>query len=103
MENFGSVLKHQAKVKTLILSNPEKKGPPIVFGTPLATVPTTNPQEFGFPAHATTCHAKLAPKKKCKLKVIFAPATRGQKASQVTIFDNASNANQVIPLQGTGK
>ena len=33
----------------------------------------------------------------------FAPASPGSKSSSVTIFDNASNANQVIQMQGVGK
>jgi hypothetical protein len=104
-ENFGKVSVGKAKTKTITLSNPAKTGPPITFGNPVAfSVPVTNPQEFGFPqSGATTCPAQLFPKKKCKLFVIFAPATPGQKFSAVTIFDNASNANQVIQLQGIGK
>ena len=94
----------KAKIQTLTLNNPEQKGgPPIIFGKPGATVPVTNPQEFGFPRNASTCHKKLKATKKCKIKVIFAPKTPGQKASTVTIFDNAANANQMIPLQGTGQ
>jgi hypothetical protein len=104
VENFGKVSVGKSKVKTLTLSNPAKSGPPISFGNPLATVPPTSPQEFGFPTSGTTnCPAQLFPKKKCTLKVIFAPATPGQKSSAVTIFDNAGNANQVVTLTGTGK
>jgi hypothetical protein len=90
----------------LTLSNPAKKGqPPITFGKPLATVPATNPQEFGFPqSGATNCPAQLLPKQKCKLTVLFAPALKGPRpSSAVTIYDNAVNANQVVPLSGTGK
>jgi hypothetical protein len=104
VENFGTVSVGKSKVKTLKLSNPAKSGPPISFGTPLATVPPTSPQEFEVPiSGATTCPAQLFPKKKCKLKVIFTPATPGPKSSAVTIFDNAGNANQVVTLTGTGK
>ncbi len=104
-ENFGKVRVGRSKLKTLTLSNPAKTGPPITFGSPVAfSVPVTNPQEFGFPqSGATTCLAQLFPKKKCKLFVIFAPATPGQKSSAVTIFDNAGNRNQVIQLRGIGK
>jgi hypothetical protein len=35
--------------------------------------------------------------------VLFTPASQGTVFSSVTIFDNALNANQTIPLQGTGK
>src|ERR1019366_7871261 len=104
VENFGTVSVGKSKAKTLKLSNPAKSGPPISFGTPRATVPPTSPQEFGFPlSGATNCPAQLFPKKKCKLKVIFVPATPGPKSSAVTIFDNAGNANQVVTLTGTGK
>ena len=94
------------KVKgvTLTLSNPARKGqPPITFGKPLATFSATGPPVFGFPPSSTNCPAQLLPKKKCKIKVQFAPASRGAVSSAVTIFDNAKNANQVIPLRGTGK
>jgi hypothetical protein len=99
VEDFGTVSVGKSKAKTLKLSNPAKSGPPISFGTPPATVPPTSPQEFGFPlSGATNCPAQLFPKKKCKLKVIFSPATPGPKSSAVTIFDNAGNANQVVTL-----
>jgi subtilase family serine protease len=103
VENFGKVSVGKGKVKTLTLSNPAKSGPPISFGSPVATVPATSPQEFGFPSGATNCPAQLYPKKKRQLKVIFVPATPGQKSSAVTIFDNAGNANQVVTLTGTEK
>jgi len=101
--DFGDVSVGGAKIERLTLRNPAKRGPPIIFGKPLANVPTTNPQEFGFPAHATTCRKKLRPGKKCKIKVIFVPASTGRKNSTLTIFDNAANANQKVPLQGTGQ
>jgi hypothetical protein len=70
-------------------------------------VPTTNPQEFGFPkSGGYTCFltvAQLLPKKSCTLLLEFAPASTGSKFSSVTIMDNASNANQTIPMQGIGK
>jgi hypothetical protein len=101
--DFGDVSVGGAKVETVTLSNPANSGPPIIFKKPVAKVPKTKPQEFGFPHHATTCHKKLSPGKNCKIKVIFAPATPGLKTSAMTIFDNAANANQMVPLQGTGK
>jgi hypothetical protein len=93
----GSV-KHQ----TFTLSNSAKSGPPITFGNPLATV--TNFPTFSFPANSNNCPQMLFPKKKCKLIVDFAPTTVGpQNPGTVTIFDNAANANQSIPLSGAGK
>jgi hypothetical protein len=35
-----------------------------------------------------------------KLTVQFGPASTGAKSSTLTIFDNAGNANQMIPLSG---
>ncbi len=101
--NFGNVKVGRAKFKTLTLGNAATTGPAITFGNPLASVPPSNPQEFGFPAGASTCPAQLLPKKKCKLRIELLPSTTGPKASAVTIFDNAANANQVVPLIGNGK
>ena len=101
--NFGKVKVGDAESVTLKLSNPAKHGSPITFGNPLATVPATSPQEFGFPTGATNCPAQLLPKKTCKLTVLFAPASQGPMSSALTIFDNAGNASQVVHLQGTGK
>jgi hypothetical protein len=39
----------------------------------------------------------------CTLTLQFAPKSKGPLAGTVTIFDNAGNANQMIPLTGTGK
>jgi hypothetical protein len=102
-ENFGNVPVGKAKTFTFILSNSAKKGPPITFQNPPATVPLTNPQEFGFPLSGATNCVQIAPKKKCKIKVIFAPQSPGAKSSTMTIFDNATGANQTIPLSGTGQ
>ena len=102
-KNFGKVKVGKVKSVTLTLSNPAKKGSPIVFGNPMMTVPATSPQVFGFPARVTNCPAQLLPKEKCKLNVQFAPASQGATSSAVTIFDNAGNANQVIKLRGTGE
>jgi hypothetical protein len=93
------------KLLKLTLSNPQKKGPPITLTN--ATVPATNPQEFGFPQKGGfTCFnavTQLSPKQRCTLLLEFAPASPGAKSSSITIMDNASNANQVIQLHGTGK
>ncbi len=89
----------QGVVKTFTLKNPALKGPPITFGIPLAT--TSDPLDFRI--GTTTCHAQLFPQTKCTLKVKFAPTTPGPKSSTLTIFDNAANANQQIPLKGTGQ
>jgi centrosomal CEP192-like protein len=103
-ENFGKVSVGRGKVFTFTLSNSAKKGAPITFASPVSFMITpANPQEFGFPAGATTCPQNLFPRKKCKLKVEFVPQTPGAKASTLTIFDNATGANQKVPLSGTGQ
>ncbi len=101
--NFGKVSVGHDKVITFTLSNSAKSGSPITFASPISFMVTpTSPQEFGFPAGATTCPQNLLPKKKCKLKVEFAPQSAGAKTSTLTIFDNATGAPQTIPLSGTG-
>jgi hypothetical protein len=102
--SFGTVPVGGGKIFTFVLSNTARKGSPITFASPIAfSVTPTNPQEFGFPSGATTCQQNLFPRKKCKLKVAFAPQTPGAKTSTLTIFDNATGANQTIPLSGTGR
>ncbi len=103
-KNFKTVKEGKTKKATFTLSNPAKTGPPITFGNPLATVPMTSPQVFGFPeTGSNNCPAQLLPKKKCKLTVLFTPVSPGSTSSSITIFDNASNANQTIQLEGSGK
>ena len=103
--NFGEVKVGHIASMTMKFKNSDGHGPPITFGNPLATVPLTSPQIFGFPRGqgASTCPAQLGPNKKCKLVVLFAPTSPGPTSSTVTIFDNAGNANQTIELKGTGK
>ncbi len=98
-KNFGTVKEGKTKKATFTLSNPAKTGPPITFGNPLATVTNSPTFETG----SNNCPAQLLPKKKCKLMVLFGPVSPGSTSSSITIFDNASNANQTIPLQGVGK
>jgi hypothetical protein len=88
------------KFATLTLSNPAKKGPPITFGKPMTMIPLSSPE---FSATSTTCAGQLLPHKKCKLKLQFRPDSTGPKSATLTIFDNAGNANQVIPLTGKGE
>ncbi len=101
-KNFGKVALNHPKSFIFILSNSAKSGPPITFQNPPATVPLTTPQEFGFPSSGATNCVQLAPKKKCKIKVIFDPQSAGAKSSTMTIFDNATGANQTVPLSGPG-
>jgi len=102
--NFGRVKVGNVKSVKLTLDNPSKNGgPPITFGNPMATVPASSPQVFGFATNCPEPPEQLLPKQQCKLTVLFAPAWQGPMFGAVTIFDNAGNANQVIPLRGTGK
>jgi centrosomal CEP192-like protein len=67
----------------------------------MAIVPAANPQEFSMVT--TTCGAQLMPRKKCKVTLRFSPQSPGAKSSSLTIYDNASNANQLVPLSGKGE
>jgi Abnormal spindle-like microcephaly-assoc'd, ASPM-SPD-2-Hydin len=98
-KSFGKVKVGSAKSATLTLVNQAKKGPPITFGVPI-TVISSSPQ---FSWVASTCAAQLLPRMKCKLTVEFRPTSTGPISSTLTILDNASNANQVVPLSGKGK
>ena len=101
--NFGKVkIGHVASIE-LKISYPAKHGIPITFGSPLATVPQTNPLIFSFPQDPTNCQPQLMPKHKCKLVVQFTPVSPGEAFSTVTIFDNAANANQTIQVKGHGE
>ena len=90
-----------SKNATLTLVNPARKGAPITFGNPMTTFAPAGEGEFK--SIGTTCGGQLLPRKKCKLTVQFRPQSAGPKSSTLTIFDNAGNANQVIPLSGKGK
>jgi subtilase family serine protease len=98
--NFNTVKVGHLKSITVQLSNPAKDGLPITFGNPMAALPSASPQQFGF---STNCATQLLPRKKCELFVQFSPASPGPQSSTVTVYDNATNANQRIDLQGTGK
>ena len=100
--DFGTVKRHsKPRKQTFTLTN-EDSSRTITFGTPLATV--TNGPSFALPKKkATNCHQTLPPLGNCTLTVQFAPKPKGALAGTLTIFDNAANANQMIPLTGTGK
>jgi hypothetical protein len=101
--NFGNVKVGQSKSVTFTLSNSAVAGPPISFASPVAfSVPVTKPQVFGFATGDTNCPLQLLPTKSCRLTVEFVPAVKGSASSKVTISDNAANANQTIPLSGSG-
>lgn len=90
---------------TFTLTNSAQEGPPITFQSPAGfRVPVMNPQVFGFAGSATNCRPQLFPQKTCNLTVEFIPAKLGPaNPSMVTIYDNAANADQTIPLSGSGE
>jgi hypothetical protein len=108
--DFGDVKVGHEKSWTFTLSNTAEAGQaPITFASPPAfSVPVTKPQVFGFRTGATNCLRQLMPQKTCQLTVQFIPAMRGVAQCEpfvcaVTIKDNAANADQTIPLSGSGK
>jgi hypothetical protein len=102
-KDFGAVKVKKLKKQTFILTNEGSSGQTITFQSPFATV--TNFPIFSFPKKgATTCHQTLKAKGQCKLTLQFKATQRGTPESgTVTIFDDAGNADQTIPLSGTGK
>lgn len=100
-KKFGKMKVGGAKPATITLINKAKSGPPITFATPMTSFAPASPQEFTM--LSTTCGTQLLPRKKCKVTLQFSPQSAGAKSSSLTIYDNASNANQVVPLSGTGE
>jgi hypothetical protein len=100
-KNFGKIKVGHPAIATLTLINTATSGPPITFASPIAMVSGGDMREFKM--GVTTCSAQLMPREKCKLTLQFIPAATGPRASSVTIFDNASNANQIVPLSGKGE
>ena len=99
---WGKVNVKVLKKQTFILTN-ESSSATITFFTPLGTV--SNFPIFSFPrTGATTCPQHLPPKGTCQLILQFRPVRkRVPQVGTATIFDDAVNANQTIPLSGTGK
>ena len=104
-KDFGTRKVHSTPKKQPFILTNEDSSQTITFQNTLATV-TNSPSSpsFTFPKKkATTCHQTLPPKGNCTLTLQFSPRKKGPLAGTVTIFDNAGNANQTIPLTGTGK
>jgi hypothetical protein len=101
-KDFGVAKVKKPKKQTFTLTN-EDSSQTITFTNPLATV--TNFPIFSFPKKgATNCHRTLPPKGQCNLTLQFVAKKKGTPESgTVTIFDDAGNANQTIPLSGSGK
>jgi hypothetical protein len=103
--DFGTRKVHSTPKKQPFILTNEDSSQTITFQNTLATV-TNSPSSpsFTFPKKkATTCHQTLPPKGNCTLTLQFSPRKKGPLAGTVTIFDNAANANQTIPLTGAGK
>jgi hypothetical protein len=100
-QNFGKVRVGHTRRATLTLKNQATSGPPVIFGSPMAAVPAAGQPDFE--SVGTNCGPQLPPRKKCELTVQFRPQSLGPKSSTITIFNNAANGNQTIPLSGTGK
>jgi hypothetical protein len=102
MKDFGAVKVHgKPKKQVFTLTNAATSGASITFNIPPATV--NNFPTFKLPKKSTTCHQNLPPMGHCTLTVRFAPTSKGLQTGSVTVFDNAGNANQSIPLSGTGQ
>jgi centrosomal CEP192-like protein len=100
--DFGTRKRHSTPRKQTFTLTNEDSSQTITFNHTLATV--TNAPSFEFPKKkATNCHLTLPPMANCTLTLQFSPRKKGPLAATVTIFDNAANANQMIPLTGTGK
>jgi len=74
--------------------------------SPLAlTAAFTISGDFGFDPNSGNCPnvgSSLAAGGSCSITVIFTPTATGTRNGAVTIFDNAPNNPQTLPLTGTG-
>ncbi|HLN50199.1 MAG TPA: choice-of-anchor D domain-containing protein, partial [Steroidobacteraceae bacterium] len=98
--NLGKVKVQSIKQATLTLTNTAKNGAAITFGSPMESVIPASTQEFSWVS--STCGSRLMPRQQCKALVQFAPLSAGEKFSSVTIYSDADNANQSVPLRGKG-
>jgi len=81
--------------KTVVLSN---------SGT--ATLNISNIVVIGDFAQTTStspCGSTLAAGRNCKIKVTFTPTQVGSRTGTLSIYDDASNSPQTVPLSGTGE
>lgn len=73
-----------------------------VTNTGTAALAITNVAATGDFALTNSCPGTLAPGKKCKITVAFAPVATGNRAGTLTLIDNAPDGTQSIPLSGIG-
>ena len=57
---------------------------------------------FAQAASTKPCGSTLAVGKNCKIEVTFTPTQVGSNTGTLSIYDNASNSPQTVPLSGTG-
>ena len=88
-----------AKKKKVTLTNTSAKKDGATITMQGVNLPGGTPFELD----GTTCPSMLAPKKKCKVGVIFAPTHPGGATAMVTVVDNAINRNQTFRVIGNGK
>ena len=58
--------------------------------------------DFALTTSTSPCGSTLAVGKSCKVKVIFTPTQPGLRTGTLSIYDDASNSPQTVPLSGTG-
>ncbi|MGA2190601.1 MAG: choice-of-anchor tandem repeat GloVer-containing protein, partial [Steroidobacteraceae bacterium] len=56
-----------------------------------------------FAVSSTTCGAKLAAAKSCKVRVTFNPTETGEATGTLSLTDNAAGSPQTVALSGTGE
>jgi hypothetical protein len=99
--SFGKVKVQSIKQATLILTNTARDGAAITFGSPMYSLTPAIPEEFTWVS--STCGVRLMPRQRCKVVIQFAPLSVGKEASSLTLYDDADNANQSVPLRGRGE
>ena len=58
--------------------------------------------DFAQTASTKPCGSTLAVGDSCKIKIAFTPTQMGANTGTLTIYDNAVNSPQTVPLSGTG-
>jgi subtilase family serine protease len=99
---FGKVNLGKLKIIKLKLKNQAKKRGPSIT---ISGVGITDSPVFGFINSKSTCliGTVLAPGKKCVLAMGFHPSVSGLQTDTLTIDNDADNAPQQVPLNGTGR
>ncbi|HTR62619.1 MAG TPA: choice-of-anchor D domain-containing protein [Candidatus Binataceae bacterium] len=97
---FGAVkVGRSSSAKAVTVSNPKNKRQSSVVTFSGFSVSGS----FELDSGGTTCGGTLAPGAKCKIRVVFSPATAGVQTGTLTINSNASNPSLSVALKGKGK